>query len=183
MHCDPTGRNPHDDTALHLAVVNGHSNIVRFFISDQNCDPNIPGQHGGTLQSSLCCSAWSSTYTQVFNWWARLQSCLDENFTPLHYAAMKGHMDIVKFLPVEKHCDPTCRDSKQCTPLHMAALNGHIQVVKFLTLETHCDPTSRDADNDTALHLVVVNGHLDILQFFAKLRPKQSILNLLFFLL
>jgi len=45
---------------------------------------------------------------------------------------MMGHTDIVKFLTVEKHCDPMCRDSKQDSPLHKAARNGHIDVVKFL---------------------------------------------------
>ena len=33
-------------------------------------------------------------------------SCLDENkYTPLHHAAMTGHIDIVKFFTVEKYCD------------------------------------------------------------------------------
>ena len=74
--------------------------------------------------------------------------------------------DIVKFLTVDKHCDPMCRDSVQETPLHIAAQYGHVEVVKFLTLDMHCDPTSRNAYNEVALHLAVVNGHLDIIIFF-----------------
>ena len=58
---------------------------------------------------------------------------------------MKGHVDIVKFLTVEKHS--MCRDNDENTPLHNAAHTGHIEVVKFLTLEMHCDPTSRNANN------------------------------------
>ena len=30
-------------TPLHTAILNGHLNIVKFFISAKNCDPNIPG--------------------------------------------------------------------------------------------------------------------------------------------
>ena len=54
MHCDPTSRDENNDTALHLAVLEGHLDIVQFFISNQKCDPNIPGQYGGTL---LHCAA------------------------------------------------------------------------------------------------------------------------------
>ena len=40
-----SNRNAINDTAIHLAVKYGH---FKFFISDQNCDPNVPGQYGGT---------------------------------------------------------------------------------------------------------------------------------------
>ena len=70
--------------------------------------------------------------------------CIDK-YTPLHCAAEKGHMNIVKFLTLEKHCDPMCRGSDQDTPLHMAARYDHIEVVEFLTIEMQCDPTSRNS--------------------------------------
>ena len=39
-------------------------------------------------------------------------SCLDEDKeTPLHYAARKGHVQILNFLTLVKHCDPTSRNS------------------------------------------------------------------------
>ena len=66
-------------------------------------------------------------------------------------SAMMGHVDIVKFLTVEKQCDPMCRDSDQNTPLHITALCGHIDIVKFLTVEMHCDPTCRNVNNATGL--------------------------------
>jgi len=77
-----------------------------------------------------------------------------------------GHMVIVKFLAVEKQCDPMCRDSDQDTPLHLAAWNGHMDVVKFLTLEMRCNPTSRNAHNANAVHLAVEGGQLNIARFF-----------------
>ena len=74
---------------------------------------------------------------------------------PLHVAFMCGHIEVVKFLTAEMHCDPMCisQDSNQNALLHRAAMEGHIQVVKFLTLEIHCDATSRNAYNSTAHHL------------------------------
>ena len=85
---------------------------------------------------------------------------------------MKGHVDIVKFLTVEKYCDPMCQDSDQNTPLHMAAQNGHIDIVKFLTLEMHCNPTSRNINNATAQQLAAEHKHLDLLHFFTQFDQK-----------
>ena len=49
-------------------------------------------------------------------------SCLEEDKeTPLHYAARKGHVQIVNFLTLVKHCDPTSRNSGGTTPIHWAA--------------------------------------------------------------
>ena len=54
MHCDSTSlsRDKNNDTALHLAVLEGHLDIVQFIISHQKCDPNIPLQYGGTLHTA-----------------------------------------------------------------------------------------------------------------------------------
>ena len=45
----------------------------------------------------------------------------DMKQSPLHCAAKKGHMDTVKFLAVEKHCDPMSADIYGNTALHIAA--------------------------------------------------------------
>ena len=82
----------------------------------------------------------------------------------LHFTVL--HMNILKFLTLEKNCDPMCRDIDLNTPFHYAAFSGHIDIVKFLTLEMHCDPTSSNDYSDTALHLAVEGGHLDIVRFF-----------------
>ena len=70
-----------------------------------------------------------------------IPSCLhDLRFTPLHRAAMEGHMNIVKFLTVERHCDPMCRDIHGDTALHYAVIRGQIETVKFLTEKLKCPP-------------------------------------------
>ena len=35
-----------NNTPLHIAALKGHIDIVRFFITDLKCSPNIPGFHG-----------------------------------------------------------------------------------------------------------------------------------------
>ena len=50
---------------------------------------------------------------------------------PLHYAALRGHLDVVKLL-LERGADPNIKDNTGKTPLHYAASKGHRDVVKFL---------------------------------------------------
>ena len=46
--------------------------------------------------------------------------------TPLHRASVHGHIGVVKFLTLEIHCDPKCRNGDNYTAIHIAAENGHI---------------------------------------------------------
>ena len=49
VNCDPKSRNSANATPLHVAIHNGHLNVTRFFISDQNCDKNtFGGRYGRT---------------------------------------------------------------------------------------------------------------------------------------
>ena len=62
------------------------------------------------------------------------------NGNPLHHAAGKGHIDIVKFLSVEENCDSMSRTIHNDTPLHLAVLEGHMQVLSFFIDKLKCPP-------------------------------------------
>ena len=111
------------------AALFGQLKIVKYFITELNCDPNIvmTGEHHG-----------------------RPTKCGGR--IALHNAAQKGHLHVVKFLIEDQHCDPSHCDYKKVTPLHMAAQSGHLAVVQYLTLEQHCDPLCTSKNNNTPLH-------------------------------
>jgi ankyrin repeat protein len=55
-----------------------------------------------------------------------------EGKTPLHYAAAKGHLNVVEFL-VSKGANVNARNSSGATPLYLAKGFGRKEVVEFLT--------------------------------------------------
>ena len=69
-----------------------------------------------TKTEKLCCVQHFSSLLLLATWKVIDEqgcnpSCLNEyKYTPLHCAAMSRSMNVVKFLTVEKRCDPMCRD-------------------------------------------------------------------------
>ena len=85
--------------------------------------------------------------------------------TPLHCAANSGHFDIVKFLTLEKHCNPTFRNSDGATPIHGAAQQGHFDILKFFITDQNCSPNIPGQYGRTPLHYAAANGHLHIVKY------------------
>lgn len=62
-----------------------------------------------------------------------MDSCPEDNQgrTPLHYAAMNGHIEVVKLLiPVTKNLIP--EDKMGMTPFRYASMNGHFKLIHLL---------------------------------------------------
>ena len=65
MHCDPTSRNAHNTTALHIAAIEGHLDIVPIHLQSE-----VWSKHSRSVwynSSSLCCSVWPPAHSQVFD--------------------------------------------------------------------------------------------------------------------
>lgn len=56
----------------------------------------------------------------------------DMDYTPLHEAAYRGHLSIVKCLLEADNATLHSRTRIGSTPLHLAAQQGHLQVVDYL---------------------------------------------------
>jgi ankyrin repeat protein len=82
-------------------------------------------------------------------------------FTPLHFAAEAGHLDIVQYL-LDHGADVNAREPSGFTPLHLASLAGHAAVVQTL-LEKGANPNALAGPTRAPpLIAAVEKGHLDV---------------------
>ena len=84
--------------------------------------------------------------------------------TPVHQAAKKGHIDIVRKLVGDYGCDVMAKDNDGNPPLHLAALGGSLSAVCTLIDEFKCDPNTKGFKGRTSVHHAAQNGHIDIVR-------------------
>ncbi|KAM7515711.1 hypothetical protein LguiA_005294 [Lonicera macranthoides] len=97
-------------------------------------------------------------------------TCFNE--TPLHVAALKGHVDFARAILEEKPDLVTELDSRGRSPLHLASANGHVEMVKFLVT---VDPNvcfTEDEDGWTPFHLAAKKGQVEVVKELVQARPE-----------
>lgn len=80
---------------------------------------------------------------------------------PLHMAARRNSVDVLKLLLDHTDIDVNVFSSKGSTALHIAANHGHTEAVKCLLKMNHVDINATDRRSYTPLHLAAKNGHVD----------------------
>ncbi|RVX05310.1 Ankyrin repeat-containing protein ITN1 [Vitis vinifera] len=103
-------------------------------------------------------------------------TCFDE--TPLHIAAMLGHLDFAKALASHKPdmamIMTTAIDLQGRSPLHLASANGHIEIVNMLLSLNSNICLICDEDGRTPLHLAVMKGHVEVTRELIRARPEVT---------
>ncbi|XP_075410197.1 ankyrin repeat domain-containing protein 66 [Tenrec ecaudatus] len=124
-----------DMTKLHQAVATGDYNSVKKILKKGRCDPN---------------------YKDV-DWNDR---------TPLHWAAIKGQMEVVQLL-VEHGARPCLVTDVSWTPAHFAAESGHLNVLKTLHA-LHAAIDAPDFFGDTPKRIAEIYGQKTCVAFLEK---------------
>eukprot|EP00732_Lithocolla_globosa_P003187 Lithocolla_globosa_v1_NODE_2425_length_2012_cov_13.446091.p1 type:complete len:616 gc:universal NODE_2425_length_2012_cov_13.446091:1976-129(-) len=105
-----------------------------------------------------CCSSGSKRILQmllVYDCSVNLAE-KENGYTPLHYAVIGNHADIVPLL-IHCHSNPNLPDIDGLVPLHHAARKGLFEMVEVLT-SMGCDVNVSDAFGVRPLHLSVRRG-------------------------
>ena len=90
--------------------------------------------------------------------------------TPLHYAAMGGHLIITQYL-VSSNADPLSEDAFHNLPLHYAAALGHLDVVQFM-VNIGSPLTARGVWDKTPAEIAAAGGHKNVLDYLNSLQDE-----------
>lgn len=112
---NPTETGSRNYTLLHFAVLGGHLPLVQYLLQDKEVEPLCyadKGLHFACFlgESNLVMELMQNMSTYMHGQGSNLSSATIENVTPLHLAAARGCLSIVKYLILDKKCDLTCRD-------------------------------------------------------------------------
>ena len=89
----------------------------------------------------------------------------NDEWTALHFASWKGHLEIVKYLTETCHVDTEAKNNLGSTALHYASRNGHLEIVKYLIETCQVDKEAKINEGWTALHCSTYEGHLEIVKY------------------
>ena len=101
-------------------------------------------------------------------WWTRSERLSSPKGTNLHYAALSGLPDLLKFLVTEFTLDLNARGFfDDVTPLHLASRDGHVEVARVL-LEHGADVNAKDISKWTPLRHALDKGHVETARVLIK---------------
>ncbi|KAL7121852.1 hypothetical protein ACP275_01G009700 [Erythranthe tilingii] len=97
--------------------------------------------------------------------------------TPLHVAAMLGHVDFVKEIVKAKPELTSELNFQKLSPLHLASAKGHVDVVKALLSVDHRTCLARDRNGLTPLHLAALKGRIEVVKILLRAKPEAAQMN------
>lgn len=86
----------------------------------------------------------------------------EEGRTVLHYAALKGHLDIVKAF-IKFGAEVDARDRRNVTPLWLTTVSSY-QDIAIELLKHGANPNAKDQVGNSVLHIAASNNNLAIVK-------------------
>ncbi|CAK9224455.1 unnamed protein product [Sphagnum troendelagicum] len=155
-------------TPIHLAVRRGHTGMVELLLHLPSMDANIGATVNASPPSGL--KPWESDHSIVCrpNLFSKAPKELPTagNLTPLHFAVMDGHTEIVDLLLKWPGIHVAPLDTKGLSPFHYYMQNGHSGVLKLLRekLEKIGEPFTFGDEWLAALNHSIQKGHLEVVK-------------------
>ncbi|XP_039165198.1 ankyrin repeat-containing protein BDA1-like [Eucalyptus grandis] len=132
------------------------------------------------MASDLYVAAVKGDVPYLLELLAKDQLLLNKNMTenqaetPLHIAAMLGHLDFVEEILARKAELAKDQDSQGSTPLHLAAAKGYLNIVVSL-LRVNPDMCNVcDIYKRNPLHVAAMKGHVAVLEYLVQKRPNAA---------
>ena len=147
---DPNTPTEKGEPALVFAVRSGAPQTVAYLIKQ----PGIQVDATNTVDETALMLAANANDIALANLLIEAGASVNRpNWTPLHYAASKGHLAMMHLL-IDNDAYIDAESPNGTTPLMMAAYYASPSAVKLM-LEEGADPTLKNQDGMTALDLAI----------------------------
>ena len=144
----------HGNNSLHLAVQYDQYHIVEMLVK-KGLNANVKNFYGWTPLFEACYEGQRNTIELFIKNGADLFArIVKNNYTCLHIASEKGHVEVLKLL-LENGVDLHSRDKSGDTPFLRTCFLGHAKAAKFL-LENGANIKDMDRRLFNGLHLVTL---------------------------
>jgi ankyrin repeat protein len=150
---DPNTLGPEGLTGLFMAARAGHAKVALVLLEAADTDVEC---RNTADESPLMLAALRGDLAMARALIARDADVNKTGWTPLHYAASRGHIPMIDLL-LEHHAYIDAESPNRTTPLMMAAGYGSVQATRIL-LRAGADATVKNAEGLTALDFALGFG-------------------------
>ena len=157
-------------TPLHLAAAMGQTKSVRELIR-KGASKSVVARSFGALFHKAIFKEGNEDEEVKLNAFMSVGTSMCG--TPLHQAALAGHVDTTVAM-LEEGCSFDMVNSAGFTVLHLAAQGGHVELVKEL-VRRGCDVNAKEISGCTPLHSAAAHGRTEAVRELIKLGATKPV--------
>ena len=163
-------------TAIHMAAIAGHLEIVKFIIDnlqDENKNPGATDPEGLTPLHLAALKGHFEVCKFIMNLLTNKNPRFNDGWTPLHCVAQGGNTKIYKLI-MKNLEDKNPGSNNGVTPLHMASYYGRLEIVELIMHHLR----NKDPENSngyTPLHAAIKMGNMEVVKFHVNNRNVKII--------
>ena len=181
--------NEDGDTLLQIGCQWGDTDIVKYLITDERCNPCVQSSFSGNTPLHMAVKyGQDDSVVRLLYEHCDLNPNVQnqEGDTPLHIACYRNSFSIIRFL-LEMRCSTNISNRKgeiaQNIPIngdhlvHIACEWGDVGIVRYLIIDQRCDVSIHNIYWNTPLHIACYKKSLMIVKLLLEKRCRTNIPN------